>query len=265
MIAELGGKNAIIVDEDADLDEAVLGVLASAMGYAGQKCSACSRVVVIGSAQKPFHRRLAEAIRSIPIGPAEDPATRLGPVVDADAQERILRYLEIGRQEGRLLAEAPVPPELAGRGYYVPAAAFTDCPPEGRLCQDEIFGPILAVQSARDLDEALALAQNTPYALTGGFYSRSPEHIARVAAGVPRRQSVHQPQDHGRAGGPPAVRRGRDVRRRLEGGRAGLPAAIPGSAHGDGVGAAARFCAPPIGRAARGVISREGRVNHKQD
>ncbi|MBV9851115.1 MAG: aldehyde dehydrogenase family protein, partial [Armatimonadetes bacterium] len=180
VIAELGGKNAVIVDEDADLDEAVLGVLASATGYSGQKCSACARVIVIGAAEGPFNARLAEAIRSIQIGPAEDPATTLGPVVDGDAQERILGYLKVGRQEGRLLAETPVPPELAGRGYYVPAAVFTDCDPAGRLCQDEIFGPVLAVLRARDLDEALTLALGTPYALTGGFYSRSPEHIARV-------------------------------------------------------------------------------------
>ncbi|MBC8104756.1 MAG: L-glutamate gamma-semialdehyde dehydrogenase, partial [Cytophagales bacterium] len=180
VIAEMGGKNAVIVDEDADLDEAVLGVLASTVGFSGQKCSASSRVLVVGSAYAPFCTRLAEAVRSIRIGPAEDPATTLGPVVDAASQERILRYIEIGKAEGRLLAQVPVPDGWAQRGYYVPAAVFADCPAEGRLCQEEIFGPVLAVLRVRDLDEALSIADNTLYALTGGLYSRSPKNIERV-------------------------------------------------------------------------------------
>ncbi|MES2459991.1 MAG: proline dehydrogenase family protein [Armatimonadota bacterium] len=180
VIAELGGKNAIIVDEDADLDEAVLGVLASTTGFSGQKCSACSRVLVVGSAYEPFCARLAEAVKSIRIGPAEDPATTLGPVVDAASQERVMRYVEIGKSEGRLLAEIPVPEGWSEKGYYVPAAVFADCPAEGRLCQEEIFGPVLAVLRVRDLDEALSIADNTLYALTGGLYSRSPKNIERV-------------------------------------------------------------------------------------
>ena len=180
VIAELGGKNAIIVDEDADLDEAVLGVLHSTTGFSGQKCSACSRVMVIGSAYEPFCERLAHAVQSIRIGPAEDPATTLGPVVDAASQERVLRYVEIGKTEGRLLAEIPVPEGWADKGYYVPAAVFADCPADGRLCQEEVFGPILAVLRVRDLDEALSLTDNTLYALTGGIYSRSPKNIERA-------------------------------------------------------------------------------------
>ncbi|HVF09221.1 MAG TPA: L-glutamate gamma-semialdehyde dehydrogenase, partial [Abditibacteriaceae bacterium] len=180
VIAELGGKNAIIVDEDADLDEAVLGVLTSAIGYAGQKCSACSRAIVIGAAYEPFCARLAEAIKSIRIGPAADPATTLGPVVDAAAQQRVREYIGIGQNEGRLLAQIEPDERLTASGFYVPAAAFTDCPPEGRLCQEEIFGPVLAVLRATNLDTALQLADNTVYALTGGFYSRSPAHIECV-------------------------------------------------------------------------------------
>jgi RHH-type transcriptional regulator, proline utilization regulon repressor / proline dehydrogenase / delta 1-pyrroline-5-carboxylate dehydrogenase len=180
VIAEMGGKNAIIVDEDADLDEAVLGTLASAAGFAGQKCSACSRVIVIGSAYKPFCERLAEAVKTIQIGPASDPATTLGPVVDLDSQERVLRYIEIGKTEGKLLAQAEIPTKLQGTGYYVPAAVFTDCPSTGRLCQEEVFGPVLAVIKARDMDEALTIADNTLYALTGGLYSRSPKNIERI-------------------------------------------------------------------------------------
>ena len=180
VIAELGGKNAIIVDEDADLDEAVLGTLQSTVGFSGQKCSASSRVIVVGSAYEPFCHRLAEAIRSIRIGPAEDPATTLGPVVDDDSRQRIERYIAIGKEEARLLAQQPVPEEFQGRGNYVPATVFADCPAEGRLCQEEIFGPILAVLRVKNMDEALSIADNTFYALTGGLYSRSPKNIERV-------------------------------------------------------------------------------------
>ncbi|MBC7806838.1 MAG: bifunctional proline dehydrogenase/L-glutamate gamma-semialdehyde dehydrogenase [Akkermansiaceae bacterium] len=180
VIAELGGKNAIIVDEDADLDEAVLGALQSATGFGGQKCSACSRVLVIGSAYEPFCHRLAEAVRTIKIGPAEDPSTTLGPVVDDASRERVEKYRVIGQSEGRLLAEQPVPENLIGRGNYVPALVFADCPAEGRLCQEEIFGPVLAVLRVKNMDEALSIADNTLYALTGGLYSRSPKNIARA-------------------------------------------------------------------------------------
>ena len=180
VIAEMGGKNAIIVDEDADLDEAVVGVLASTIGFAGQKCSACSRVIVLGSAYEPFCARIAEAVRSIQIGPADDPATTLGPIVDASSQERIARYYALGLAEGHLLAEAAVPAELTGKGYYVPALVFTDCPSDGKICQDEIFGPVLAVLRAKNMDEALSIADAVPYALTGGLYSRSPRNIERI-------------------------------------------------------------------------------------
>ena len=180
VVAELGGKNAIIVDEDSDLDEAVLGVLASATGFSGQKCSACSRVIVVGSAWEAFQSRLAEAVKSIRIGPAEDPATTMGPVVDAASWERVRKYIEIGKSEARLLAIVDVPDCLKDKGNYVPAAVFHDCPPEGRLCREEIFGPVLAIMRAGTLDEALRLAADSPYALSGGFYSRSPANIERV-------------------------------------------------------------------------------------
>ena len=180
VIAEMGGKNAIIVDEDADLDEAVLGVLQSATGFGGQKCSACSRVLVIGSAYEPFCQRLADAVRTVKIGQAEDPATTLAPLVDDASRERVERYRALGLSEGRLLAEQAVPEHLAGTGNYVPALVFADCPADGRLCQEEIFAPVLAVLKVKNMDEALSVADNTLYALTGGLYSRSPRNIARV-------------------------------------------------------------------------------------
>ncbi|MBI3948816.1 MAG: L-glutamate gamma-semialdehyde dehydrogenase, partial [Armatimonadetes bacterium] len=179
VIAELGGKNAIIIDDDADLDEAVPGVLASGYGYTGQKCSACSRVLVLDSIYDAFVGRLAEAARSVKIGPAEDPGTMVGPVVDAGARNRILRYLNIGRQEGNVLVQVD-PGPLTDQGYFVPPTIFTDVSPEACIAREEIFGPVLAVIRVKDLDEALAVADSTLYALTGGLYSRSPGHIARA-------------------------------------------------------------------------------------
>ena len=178
VVAELGGKNAIIVDEDADLDEAVLGALQSATGFSGQKCSACSRVLVVGTAYEPFCERLAEAVKTIKIGPAEDPATTMPPVVDRDSQARVLRYAEIAKREGKLLGEQAVPAGLDG--CYVPVVIAKDCDPKGQLCQEEVFGPVVAVMPVATLDEALDIADNTIYALTGGLYSRSPQNIARV-------------------------------------------------------------------------------------
>ena len=178
VVAELGGKNAIIVDDDADLDEAVLGVLHSAIGFAGQKCSACSRVIVVGEAWDAFRARLADAVRSVQIGPASDPATTLPPVVDAEARDKVLSYVAIAEAEGTLLARQDVPTGLDG--CYVPAVFVENVPVDGRLFQEEVFGPVVAVVPAKDLDEALAIADSTPYALTGGFYSRSPRNIERV-------------------------------------------------------------------------------------
>jgi RHH-type proline utilization regulon transcriptional repressor/proline dehydrogenase/delta 1-pyrroline-5-carboxylate dehydrogenase len=179
LLAELGGKNAIIVDDDADLDEAVVGVAASAFNYSGQKCSACSRAIVLESIYDTFLERLIEATRSFKIGPAEEPAARVGPVIDADARERILGYVARGKQESRLAFAGDVG-FLAVEGYYVAPHIFAEVPPTAVIAQEEIFGPVLAVIKARDLDEALRIANGTPYALTGGIYSRSPQNIDRV-------------------------------------------------------------------------------------
>jgi RHH-type proline utilization regulon transcriptional repressor/proline dehydrogenase/delta 1-pyrroline-5-carboxylate dehydrogenase len=179
VLAEMGGKNAIIVDDDADLDEAVQGVAASAFGYAGQKCSACSRAIVLESIHDAFLARLIEATRSLKVGPPEDPGTFVGPVIDGDARGRILDWIERGKNEARLAYAADVGP-LAEEGYYVGLHVFADVPPAAGIAQEEIFGPVLAVLRARDLDHALEIANGTPYALTGGLYSRSPSHIERV-------------------------------------------------------------------------------------
>jgi RHH-type proline utilization regulon transcriptional repressor/proline dehydrogenase/delta 1-pyrroline-5-carboxylate dehydrogenase len=179
VITEMGGKNAIIVDDDADLDEAVHGVTHSAFGYQGQKCSACSRVIVLERQYEVFLERLIEATRSLRLGPAEDPATTVGPLIDGDALQRVQSYIEKGKQEARLAYAGEVGP-LAEEGFYVAPHIFADVPPNAIIAQEEIFGPVLAVLRARDLDEALAVANGTVYALTGGLYSRSPQNIRRV-------------------------------------------------------------------------------------
>jgi RHH-type proline utilization regulon transcriptional repressor/proline dehydrogenase/delta 1-pyrroline-5-carboxylate dehydrogenase len=179
VIAEMGGKNAIIVDEDADLDEAIHGVVWSAFGYQGQKCSACSRVLVPDSLYDRFVPRLIEATRSLTIAPAEDPGCEVGPVIDEEAYRRILDAIEKGRSQGTLAYAGDVGP-LANEGYYIAPHIFTDVQPEASLAQDEIFGPVLTVLRYRELTEALRIANGTRYALTGGLYSRSPANIERV-------------------------------------------------------------------------------------
>lgn len=179
VIAEMGGKNAIIVDDDADLDEAVLGVVKSAFGYQGQKCSACSRAIVLAKVYDAFVQRLADATRSLKIGQAEDPATSVSAVIDQEAFERIRRYIELGRKNLRLVVGIDVG-ELAQQGFYVGPHIYADVPPESPLAQEEIFGPVLVVERAADLDEAIRLANDTDYALTGGMFSRSPAHLERA-------------------------------------------------------------------------------------
>jgi RHH-type proline utilization regulon transcriptional repressor/proline dehydrogenase/delta 1-pyrroline-5-carboxylate dehydrogenase len=174
----MGGKNAIIVDDTADLDEAVAGVIASFLGYQGQKCSACSRVIVLDAIHDDFVERLVEAARSVRMGPPEEPGTGLGPLIDQRAVQKVLEYLATAKQEG-----TPVLlPDLARRPgpNFVGPAIVTNIRPEHRLAGEEIFGPVLAVLRARDFDEALAFANATEYALTGGLFSRSPRNTARA-------------------------------------------------------------------------------------
>jgi len=178
VVCEMGGKNAIIVDADADLDEAVKGVVGSAFGFQGQKCSACSRVIVVQSAYEEFRQRLVEATRSLEVGPASDPAFSTGPVVDEESRQKIESYIELGKTEGKLLVQARVPAEL--RGSYVGPAVFEDIAPSSRLAQEEIFGPILVLMKAKSFDEALEIANGTRFALTGGVYSRSPLNLEKT-------------------------------------------------------------------------------------
>jgi RHH-type transcriptional regulator, proline utilization regulon repressor / proline dehydrogenase / delta 1-pyrroline-5-carboxylate dehydrogenase len=178
VVAEMGGKNAIIVDSDADLDDAVVGIAHSAFGYQGQKCSACSRAIVVGGHYERFLERLIEATRSLKIGMPEEPGTSIGPVISAPARDGIRKAIEVGKESAELVLHEERP-DLEP-GYFLPPTIFSEVSPDSALGQEEIFGPVLAVMRAKDLDQALQIANHSVYALTGGLNSRSPANIAKV-------------------------------------------------------------------------------------
>lgn len=175
-IIEMGGKNAIIIDSDADIDEAISGVVYSAFGFQGQKCSACSRVIILEEIYDRFVKRLAEAVKSIPVGFAEKPESMVGPVIDREAYNRINRFIVEAKSQHELILEREVPSE----GYFIGPTIFGNVDPKSRLAQEEIFGPVLALIKAKDLDEAIEIANQTVFGLTGGIYSRSPSTIERA-------------------------------------------------------------------------------------
>ncbi len=177
VIAEMGGKNAIIIDDDADLDEAVQGVLYSSFGFQGQKCSACSRVIVLDPIYERFTQRLAEAAACIKIGPAENPANTMGPVVDKSALQNVLKYVDIASSEGTVLVKRT---DLPAEGCYAPLTIVEGITKNHRIAQEEVFGPVLAVMRAKSFDEALDIANSTRFALTGAVYSRSPKHLEKA-------------------------------------------------------------------------------------
>ncbi|MEM9347565.1 MAG: proline dehydrogenase family protein [Planctomycetota bacterium] len=180
VVCEMGGKNAIIVDSSADLDEAVVGVRASAFGFAGQKCSACSRVICLSDVHERFLDRFVNATKALKVGDPAHPGTDVGPVIDDEAATKIMRYIEIGKQEGKLeLAHDPAQPHALGKPLIGPHI-FSGITPEHRLASEEVFGPVAAVMRASSFDEALKIANGTPYKLTAGLFSRTPSHIARA-------------------------------------------------------------------------------------
>ncbi len=180
IVGEFGGKDKILIDEDADLDEAVKGVRDSWLGYQGQKCSACSVVIVLDRIYDRFLARLVGAAQSVKIGSPENPECFMGPLIDGAALERVKRYLEIGKKEGRLVYVGEIPTELASLGYYHPPVIFADVAPEAVIAQEEIFGPLLTIVKARDFDQAVTFFNLSDYALTGGLFSRLPSHITRA-------------------------------------------------------------------------------------
>jgi RHH-type proline utilization regulon transcriptional repressor/proline dehydrogenase/delta 1-pyrroline-5-carboxylate dehydrogenase len=177
VVAELGGKNAIIVDDDADLDEAIHQIIYSAFAFQGQKCSACSRVIVVAPIYEKFMTRLKQAVNSLALGPAEDPTFYMGPVVDEAAQQKILKYIELARQEGHVVVHRD---DVPGEGFYVPLTIVEGIRPEHRLAQEEIFGPVLSVMKVDSFDQAIEWANATRYGLTGAVFSRSPKNLLKA-------------------------------------------------------------------------------------
>lgn len=176
VIAELGGKNFIIVDESADLDEAIKGVVESAFGYSGQKCSACSRVIVLAPIYDEFKKRISQVIESLKVGLAEDPSTEISPVIDKESFDRINNTIESATNYAKLIAVGKLPKEEAN-AFLIPAHLFEEIPLDSELCTKEIFGPVLGLYKADNFEDALNLANNTSFGLTGGVYSRTPKHL----------------------------------------------------------------------------------------
>jgi 1-pyrroline-5-carboxylate dehydrogenase len=178
-VGELGGKDAIIVGEDADLEEASAGIIASAFGFSGQKCSACSRAIIHHAVYDEVLERCRVLSEQLKLGPATDAASDLGPVIDRAAYRKIVGYIEAGRQEGRLLTGGTYADDI---GYYIAPTIFADVAPGARLMQEEIFGPMLAFTSAVSFEEALQIANFSDYGLTGAVYTNNRENIERAKA-----------------------------------------------------------------------------------
>jgi 1-pyrroline-5-carboxylate dehydrogenase len=208
VIAEMGGKDAIIVDRECDLEQAVTGVLYSAFGYQGQKCSACSRAIVDEAVYDDFLDKLKAKVETLTIGPSDDVKNYMGPVINARAKKSILEYIETGKKEGRLIAGGE---PAAGDGYFIKPTVIADIDSKARIFQEEIFGPVLAVTKAKDFDHALQLANDSEYGLTGAVFTSNP---------------IYQPQVHRRHGRRASVRRLQYVRDRFKSRRTGLLAAI---------------------------------------
>jgi len=182
VIAELGGKNCVIVAADADLDDAVPAIVASAFTYAGQKCSAASRVIVHEAIADQLLHRLAGAVAVLVVGQAEQLSTEVPPVIERAAQERVNRYAELAAADGRIIARvAPVP----DRGWFCAPTVVSELPADSPVLQEEVFGPLLAVQRVRDLEQACDLVDGLPFALTGGLFARDPGTVRYVRERTP--------------------------------------------------------------------------------
>ncbi|NMP23616.1 L-glutamate gamma-semialdehyde dehydrogenase [Sulfobacillus harzensis] len=178
VVAEMGGKDAVIVDETADLEAAALGIVQSAFGFQGQKCSACSRAIVVDSVYDQVLNRVLELTRELNVGPAEDYQNQMGPVIDERAFKKIQTYIDWGREHAKLVAGGGAPRD---KGYYLEPTIFSEVAPGSKLEQEEIFGPVLSFVRARDFDQALEIANDTEFGLTGSVYSKRRDRIERAA------------------------------------------------------------------------------------
>ncbi|MEO0225770.1 MAG: aldehyde dehydrogenase family protein, partial [candidate division WOR-3 bacterium] len=177
VIAEMGGKDAIVVDADADIDQAVSGVLVSAFGYQGQKCSACSRLILDEKIYNKFLEKFIPKVEAIKVGPVKKFENWMGPVINENAFNSMLEYIKIGKSEGKLLCGGE-PADT--RGWFIKPTVFGEIGPKTRLFQEEIFGPILAVTRAKNFDHAIELANDTEYGLTGAVYTRNRKKIEKA-------------------------------------------------------------------------------------
>jgi 1-pyrroline-5-carboxylate dehydrogenase len=178
VIAEMGGKDSIVVDSDTDLDSAADGVTASAFGFQGQKCSACSRVIVVASVYDEFIAKLKVRVEQISVGPSAEVSSQMGPVINPKAEKTILDYIAVGKREGRLVTGGGKAP---GPGNFIQPTVIADVNPKARISQEEIFGPVLAVIKAGTFEEALEIANNTEYGLTGAVYTRDARKLEKSA------------------------------------------------------------------------------------
>ncbi|MGH7505500.1 MAG: aldehyde dehydrogenase family protein, partial [Longimicrobiales bacterium] len=178
-ILEMGGKDAIVVDETADLDAAADGIVASAFGFQGQKCSACSRAIVVDDVYDTVLEKVVERTRRISMGDPTNRATAMGAVIDDKAFRKIREYIDIGKEEGRVVLGGAF--DDTATGYFVPPTIIADVAPDARVAQEEIFGPVLAFIKAKDYDEALEIANDTEFGLTGALYSREPDRLERAS------------------------------------------------------------------------------------
>ena len=177
-VLEMGGKDAIVVDDEADVDSAAEGVVASAFGYQGQKCSACSRAIVAEKVYDSFLQKVVERTKKLKVGAADDPGNYMGPVINQNAKKTILEYIEVGKKEGRLVAGGGA---TGGDGHFIEPTVIVDVSPKSRIAQEEIFGPVLAVIKAKDFNHALEIANDSEFGLTGAVYSRNKEKLRRAS------------------------------------------------------------------------------------
>lgn len=174
VVAEMGGKDAIIVDREADVDSAVAGVVQSAFGYQGQKCSACSRAIVDEQIYDQFLDKLKAKVEQLSMGPTDTGESYMGPVISEKARKGILDYIEVGKTEAKQIAGGE------SKDNFIPPTVFADVSPDARIFQEEIFGPVLSVTKAKDFDDAIHLANNSIYGLTGAVYTNNPEKVEQA-------------------------------------------------------------------------------------
>ncbi len=177
VIAEMGGKDAIVVDADVDPDEAAAGIVAAAFGFQGQKCSACSRAIIVGDLYDQVVEKVANRTLDLKVGPVEDRHMFMGAVINQEAEDKVLKYIAIGKQEGRLVVGGE---KLSDAGHFIAPTVIADLAPDSRLAQEEVFGPVLAMIKARDYQHALDIANDTDYGLTGAVYSGSEAHLQQA-------------------------------------------------------------------------------------